>query len=72
MNVCMYVCIYVCTYVCMYASVCVCVYVCMYVGRDNVVGIATCYGLDNPGSNLGGGEIFRNRSDRLWSPPRLL
>ena len=33
-------------------------------GRDSVVGIATRYGLDGPGSNLGGGEIFRTRPDR--------
>jgi len=25
------------------------------------VGIATDYGLDGPGSNLGGGEIFRKK-----------
>jgi len=36
--------------------------------------IATCYGLDGPGieSRWGGGEIFRTRPDRPWSPPNLL
>ena len=28
-------------------------------GPGNSVGIATDYGLDGPGSNSGGGEIFR-------------
>ena len=31
------------------------------VGRDSSVSLATRYGLDGPGSNLGGGEIFRIR-----------
>ena len=35
-------------------------------------GIATDYGLDGPGSNPGGGEIFRTCSDRPWGPPSLL
>ena len=35
-------------------------------------GLATCYGLDGPGSNPGGGEIFRARPDRPWGPPNLL
>jgi hypothetical protein len=47
----MYVCIYVCIYVC----VCVCVCVC---GPGSSVGIAADYGLDGPGSNPGGDEIF--------------
>jgi hypothetical protein len=34
------------------------------VGRDSSVGIATRYGLDGPGSNLGEGEIFHTRPDR--------
>ena len=42
------------------------------VGWDNSVGIATRYGLDGPGSNPGGGEIFRTCLDRPWSPPSLL
>jgi hypothetical protein len=33
------------------------------------VGIATGHGLDGPGSNPGGGDIFRTRPDRLWGPP---
>ena len=44
----MYVCIYVCMYVCMY--------VCS--GPGSSVGIATDYGLEGPGSNPGGDEIF--------------
>ena len=38
-------------------------------GRDSSVGIATRYGLDGPGWNPGGGEIFRTRPDRPWSHP---
>ena len=30
------------------------------------------YGLDGPGSNPGGDEIFRTRPDRPWGPPGLL
>jgi hypothetical protein len=33
------------------------------------VGIATDYGLDGPGSNPDGGEIFRTRPDRPCGPP---
>ena len=42
-------------------------------GRDSSVGIATRNGLDRPvrGSNPGGGEIFRARTDRPWAPPSL-
>ena len=36
------------------------------------VGIATGYGLDGPGSNPGGGEIFRTCPDRPWGPHSLL
>jgi len=36
-----------------YVCVCVCVY-----GPGSCVGIATDYGLDGPGSNPGGDEIF--------------
>jgi hypothetical protein len=43
-----------------------------WMDRDSVVGIATRYGLDSPGSNPGGGEIFRTRPDRPWGPPSLL
>ena len=35
-----------------------------YVGCGSSVGIATRYVLDDPGSNFGGGEIFRTRPDR--------
>ena len=45
---------------------CVCVYIYIYIyiykiahGPDSAVGIATDYGLDGPGSNPGGDEIFR-------------
>jgi hypothetical protein len=40
--------------------------------RSSAVGIATGYGLDGPGSNPGGGEIFRTFPDRPWGPPSLL
>ena len=40
-------------------------------GPGSSVGIATDYGLDEPGSNPGGDEIFRS-SDRPWSPPSFL
>ena len=42
------------------------------VRRDSAVGRATLYGLDGLGSNPGGGEIFHNRTDRLWVSPSLL
>ena len=41
-------------------------------GPDSSVGITTGYGLDGPGSNPGGGEIFRTCLDRPWGPPSLL
>ena len=43
-----------------------------YRGPDCAVGIATGHGLDDPGSNPGGGEIIRTCPDRPWSPPSLL
>jgi hypothetical protein len=36
------------------------------------VGIATGYGLEGPGIESGGGEIFRTRPHRPWGPPCLL
>jgi hypothetical protein len=42
------------------------------VGRDTAVGIATRYGLDGPGPNPGGGEIFRNVYTGPGVPPSLL
>ena len=42
------------------------------VGRDSSVGIANRYGLDGPGSNPDGGEIFLTRPDRPWGLPSLL
>ena len=39
---------------------------------STAAGIATRYGLDGPGSNPGGGEIFRTRPDRPWGPPSFL
>ena len=33
-------------------------------GPGSVVGIATAYGLDGPGSNTGGNEIFRTCAER--------
>jgi len=41
------------------------VYLYIYMGR--VVGIATDYGLDDPGSNPGGDEIFRPSRPALGS-----
>ena len=58
-----YVC--VCVYlmcVCLCVCVCVCVYIYIYniwYGSGSSVGIAIDYGLDGPGSNPGGDEIFR-------------
>jgi hypothetical protein len=40
--------------------------------RDSVVGIATRYGLEGPGIESRGGEIFRTYPDRLRGPPSLL
>ena len=37
-----------------------------------VVGIATGYGLDGPGSNPNGGKIFRTCPDLPWGPHSLL
>ena len=41
-------------------------------GPCSVVGIATDCGLDGPGSNPGGGEIFRTCPDRPWVPLSLM
>jgi hypothetical protein len=41
-------------------------------GSGSSVGIVTGYGLESPGSNSGGGEIFRTGPDRPWGPPSLL
>jgi len=41
-------------------------------GPDSSVCIATGYGLDDPGSNPGGDEIFCTCPDRPWGPPSLL
>jgi hypothetical protein len=41
-------------------------------GPGSSVGIATSYGLDGPGFEPGGGEIFRTCPDRPWGPPSLL
>jgi hypothetical protein len=38
----------------------------------NVVGIATVHGLLGPGSDPGGGKIFRTCPDWPWGPPSLL
>ena len=43
-----------------------------YLGPGSVVGIATVYGLDGPGLNPAGGEIFHTSPDRPWGPPGLL
>jgi hypothetical protein len=41
-------------------------------GPGSSVGIAIGYGLDGPGSNPVGGELFRTSLDRPWGPPSLL
>jgi hypothetical protein len=41
-------------------------------GPGSSVGIATGYGLDGPGIEFGGGEIFLTGPDRPWGPPSLL
>jgi hypothetical protein len=41
-------------------------------GPGSSVGIATGYGLDGPGSNSGGDEIFCTCPDWSWGPPCLL
>jgi hypothetical protein len=40
--------------------------------RDSSVGMATRYGLDCPGFEPGGEEIFCIRPDHPWGPPSLL
>ena len=50
-------CVCVFIYIYIYIYICVCVCVCVWPGSS--VGIATNYGLDGPGSNPGGDEIFR-------------
>ena len=37
-------------------------------GPRSIVGIQTGYGLDGPGSNPGGDQIFRTCLDRPWGP----
>ena len=44
----------------------------MLEGRNNIVGIATCYRLGGAGIESRWGEIFCTRSDRPWGPPSLL
>jgi len=39
------------------------------IGRESSVGIASRYGMDGPGSNPGGDEIFRNRPQRPSAHP---
>ena len=60
----------------MYVCACACVRVYIYIykcGPGSSVGIATDYGLDDPGSNPGGDEIFRPSRPALWptQPPPL-
>ena len=44
----------------------------LHCGPGSSVGIATDYGLEGPGKNSGGDEIFRTSPDRPWGPPNLL
>ena len=51
-----------CVCVCMYVFIYMCIYIHIYIytyGPGSSVGIATDYGLDDPGSNPGEDEIFR-------------
>jgi len=50
------------------------IYVDLFVtcGPGSLVGIATHYGLDDPGWNPGGDELFPTCPDRPWGPPSLL
>jgi hypothetical protein len=41
-------------------------------GRDSIVGIVTCYGLDGPGIESRWGEILRTRPDRPCGPTSFL
>ena len=41
-------------------------------GPGSIVGIVTAYGLDGPGSNPSGGEIFHTCPYRPWGPLSLL
>jgi len=41
-------------------------------GADSSVGIATVYGLGDPGIESRWVEIFRTSPDRPWGPPSLL
>ena len=43
-----------------------------YVSCNSSLGTATRYGLDGPGMDPGGGEIFYTCPDRPWGPPSLL
>ena len=45
---------------------------CSNVGRDSVVGKANRYGLDDRGSNTGGGEMIRTRPHRPCGSPSVL
>ena len=41
-------------------------------GPGSSVGIASGYGIDRPGSNPGGGDIFRTCPDWPWGQPSFL
>jgi hypothetical protein len=43
-----------------------------FVDGDSSVGVVTRYGLDGPGMDPGGDEIFHTISDRSWGPLSLL
>ena len=57
-----------------YATACLYLFMVSFVQSRpcSVVGIATGYGLDGPGIDPGGGEIFRTCPDRPWGLPSLL
>ena len=37
-------------------------------GRDGIIDLATRYGLDGPGIESWGSEVYRTRPDRSWGP----
>ena len=73
-DMCMCVCVYIYIYIYMYIYIYIYMYIyaCIYIcGPGSSVGIATGCGLDGPGLNPGGDEIFRPSRPALGStqPP---
>ena len=60
-----------CNTVLIYIYIRIYIYMCVYIyiymsGPGSSVGLATDYGLDDPGSNPGWDEIFRPSRPALW------